>query len=98
MSIRVLLSDDQPLLRRGFRMIIEADDDLHLVEHDRESLRGADVGAPAIFLDQLAELEDLAHPLAYPMLVLRFPRSLPPRTVAGTGESALRILRQPTRT
>ena len=28
MSIRVLLADDQPLLRRGFRMIIEAEGDL----------------------------------------------------------------------
>jgi DNA-binding NarL/FixJ family response regulator len=28
MSISVLLADDQPLLRRGFRMIIEAEDDL----------------------------------------------------------------------
>ena len=28
MSISVLLADDQPLLRRGFRMIIEAEQDL----------------------------------------------------------------------
>jgi DNA-binding NarL/FixJ family response regulator len=28
MSIAVLLADDQPLLRRGFRMILEAEDDL----------------------------------------------------------------------
>ena len=28
MSISVLLADDQPLLRRGFRMIIQAEDDL----------------------------------------------------------------------
>ena len=28
MSISVLLADDQPLLRRGFRMILEAEDDL----------------------------------------------------------------------
>jgi hypothetical protein len=28
MSISVLLADDQPLLRRGLRMIIEAEDDL----------------------------------------------------------------------
>jgi DNA-binding NarL/FixJ family response regulator len=28
MSISILLADDQPLLRRGFRMILEAEDDL----------------------------------------------------------------------
>jgi DNA-binding NarL/FixJ family response regulator len=30
-SISVLLADDQPLLRRGFRMIIEAEDDLTVI-------------------------------------------------------------------
>jgi DNA-binding NarL/FixJ family response regulator len=30
-SISVLLADDQPLLRRGFRMILEAEDDLTVV-------------------------------------------------------------------
>ena len=31
MSVSVLLADDQPLLRRGFRMILEAEDDLIVV-------------------------------------------------------------------
>ena len=31
MSISVLLADDQPLLRRGFRMILESEDDLAVV-------------------------------------------------------------------
>ncbi len=31
MSVSVLLADDQPLLRRGFRMILEAEDDLTVV-------------------------------------------------------------------
>ena len=31
MSISVLLADDQPLLRRGFRMILEAEDDLDVM-------------------------------------------------------------------
>jgi DNA-binding NarL/FixJ family response regulator len=31
MSVSVLLADDQPLLRRGFRMIIEAEDDLTVI-------------------------------------------------------------------
>ncbi|MGD0608619.1 MAG: DNA-binding response regulator, partial [Streptosporangiaceae bacterium] len=28
MSVSVLLTDDQPLLRRGFRMILEAEGDI----------------------------------------------------------------------
>src|SRR5437899_6935424 len=31
MSISILLADDQPLLRRGFRMILEAEADLSVV-------------------------------------------------------------------
>ncbi len=31
MSISILLADDQPLLRRGFRMILESEDDLAVV-------------------------------------------------------------------
>ena len=31
MSISVLLADDQPLLRRGFRMILETEEDLTVV-------------------------------------------------------------------
>jgi len=31
MSISVLLADDQPLLRRGFRMILEAEGDLTVI-------------------------------------------------------------------
>ncbi len=31
MSVSILLADDQPLLRRGFRMILEAEDDLTVV-------------------------------------------------------------------
>ena len=30
MSIRVLLADDQPLLRTGFRMILEAEPDIEV--------------------------------------------------------------------
>lgn len=39
MSIRVVLADDQALLRKGFRMILEAEDDIEIVG---ESPDGAD--------------------------------------------------------
>ena len=31
MSVSIVLADDQPLLRRGFRMILEAEPDLTVV-------------------------------------------------------------------
>ena len=31
MKIRVVLADDQALLRKGFRMILESEDDLEIV-------------------------------------------------------------------
>ena len=39
MSIRVVLADDQALLRKGFRMILEAEDDIDIVG---EAADGAD--------------------------------------------------------
>ena len=39
MTIRIVLADDQALLRKGFRMILEAEDDLEIVG---ESADGAD--------------------------------------------------------
>ena len=53
MSISVLLADDQPLLRRGFRMILEAEGDLTVVAeagHGEEAVDLARRHAPDIVL------------------------------------------------
>ena len=53
MSITVLLADDQPLLRKGFGMIIEAEPDLHVVAeagHGNEAVAAARAHAPDIVL------------------------------------------------
>ena len=49
MSISVLLADDQPLLRRGFRMILEAEPDLIVVAEAGDGEEAVDlevVGTP----------------------------------------------------
>ena len=43
MSISVLLADDQPLLRRGFRMILEAEGDLTVVAEAGDGEEAADL-------------------------------------------------------
>jgi DNA-binding NarL/FixJ family response regulator len=43
MSISVLLADDQPLLRRGFRMILEAEPDLTVVAEAGDGDEAADL-------------------------------------------------------
>ncbi len=43
MTIRVVLADDQSLLRKGFRMILEAEDGLEIVG---EAPDGADARPP----------------------------------------------------
>jgi DNA-binding NarL/FixJ family response regulator len=43
MSIAVLLADDQPLLRRGFRMILEAEDDIVVVGEAADGREAADL-------------------------------------------------------
>ena len=53
MSISVLLADDQPLLRRGFRMILEAEDDLTVVTeagHGEEAVDLAGRHGPDVVL------------------------------------------------
>ena len=43
MNISVLLADDQPLLRRGFRMIIEAEEDLSVTAEARDGDEAVDL-------------------------------------------------------
>jgi DNA-binding NarL/FixJ family response regulator len=43
MSISVLLADDQPLLRRGFRMILEAEDDLTVTAEAGDGAEAVDL-------------------------------------------------------
>jgi DNA-binding NarL/FixJ family response regulator len=43
MSISVLLADDQPLLRRGFRMILEAEEDMVVVGEAADGREAADL-------------------------------------------------------
>jgi DNA-binding NarL/FixJ family response regulator len=53
MSISVLLADDQPLLRRGFRMILEAEPDLTVVAEAGDGEEAADLArrhAPDVVL------------------------------------------------
>ena len=53
MSICVLLADDQPLLRRGFRMILEAEPDLIVVAEAGDGEQAADLAlrhAPDVVL------------------------------------------------
>ena len=40
MRIRVLIADDQALVRSGFRMILEARDDLEVVGEAEDGARG----------------------------------------------------------
>ena len=53
MGVSILLADDQPLLRRGFRMILEAEDDLTVVGeagHGDEAVDLARRRAPDVVL------------------------------------------------
>ncbi|MCU1615099.1 MAG: putative sensory transduction protein [Frankiales bacterium] len=59
MSIRVLLADDQSLLRTGFRMILQAQPDLDVVG---EAVDGADAVRQAARLDPDVVLMDVRMP------------------------------------
>ena len=43
MSISIVLADDQPLLRRGFRMILETEDDLTVVAEASNGAEAVDL-------------------------------------------------------
>jgi DNA-binding NarL/FixJ family response regulator len=53
MTIRLVLADDQALLRKGFRMILEAEDDIEIVGEaadGHDALRLVDLYAPDVIL------------------------------------------------
>jgi DNA-binding NarL/FixJ family response regulator len=53
MSVRVVLADDQSLLRKGFRMILEAEDDMEIVGEaadGADALRLVELYRPAVVL------------------------------------------------
>ena len=46
--IRVLLVDDQPLLRKGFRMVLDAEDDLEVAGEAADGVEAAAVERDAL--------------------------------------------------
>jgi DNA-binding NarL/FixJ family response regulator len=52
-TIRIVLADDQALLRKGFRMILEAEDDMEIVgeaAHGQDAVRLAELYGPDVVL------------------------------------------------
>ena len=47
MTIRVLIADDQALVRAGFRMILDAEPDIEVVGEAADGARGASSWPPA---------------------------------------------------
>ena len=61
MKIRVVLADDQALLRKGFRMILESEDDLEIVGE-------ASDGADAVRLVELYKPDVVLMDVRMPVL------------------------------
>ena len=59
MSVRVLIADDQALVRAGFRMILDAEDDLEIVG---EAADGAEAVTAALELQPDVVLMDIRMP------------------------------------
>ena len=47
MTIRVLIADDQALVRAGFRMILDAEPDLEVVGEAADGAEAVEAGRPA---------------------------------------------------
>ena len=43
MSVRILIADDQALVRAGFKMILDAEDDIEVVGEAHDGLQAVDM-------------------------------------------------------
>jgi DNA-binding NarL/FixJ family response regulator len=82
MSVRILIADDQALVRAGFRMILDAEDDLEVVG---EAADGRDAVAQARALKPDVVLMDIRMPEIDGIEATR-------RVLADAGDHAVRVL------
>ena len=82
MTVRILIADDQALVRAGFRMILDAEDDLDVVG---EASDGAEAVAMANDLEPDVVLMDIRMPELDGIEATR-------RIIAAAGERPVRVL------
>jgi DNA-binding NarL/FixJ family response regulator len=82
MSVRILIADDQALVRAGFKMILDAEDDLDVVG---EASDGGEAVALAEGLEPEVVLMDIRMPEVDGIEATR-------RIIAGAGERPVRVL------